>query len=122
MTIAEKINTQRIIEFENEFDLETFDKFIEEEISQKHYVNIGLREESAFDIYLKNKTQYKGWKSESKWLTFAKELKCYIWSTNCQIPQKFANLVEKHLRGQGLKVSYKGACGYATYDIMEVTI
>lgn len=123
MTIAEKIKNKRIIEFKNEFDLETFDKFIEEEITKKHYVEIGIRDERPFDSsYFKNQPQYNGWKSESKWLTFAEGYEAYIWTTNCQIPQKFAQLVASHLRSQGLKVCFGGACGYATYDIIEVTI
>ena len=123
MTIAEKINNQRIREFENDFDFETFDEFILEEISKKHYVNIALEDERPFDNgYFKNVPQYNGWESKSKWLTFAKGYESYIWTTNCQIPQKFEQLVFNHLIAQGLKVCYRGACGYATFDIIEVTI
>lgn len=122
MTIAEKINAQRASEFEKEFDLETFDRFVEEQVSKHHSVTIGLCSERNFDGYLQGKRQCKNWNSNSKWLTFADGYDCYVWSTNCQIPQKFVPFVMKHLREQGLRVNQKGACGYATYDIIEVTM
>lgn len=123
MTIAERIDAQRATEFEQEFDLETLDKFVEEQISKYHYVEIGLSSEWQFENgYLKNEKQFKDWFSKSKWLSFADGYECYIWTTYCQIPQKFAKFVEIHLRKQGFKVGYRGACGYATYDIMEVKL
>lgn len=122
MTIAERINAQRASEFEKEFDLKTFDEFIEEQISKFHSVEIGLCGESCFNGYLQEKRQFKDWSSDSKWLTFAKDYECYIWRTNCQIPQKFANLVISHLQKQGLHTHQKGACGYDTYDVISVTL
>ena len=29
---------------------------------------------------------------------------------------------KKHLREQGLRTTLKGACGYETYDVMEITL
>lgn len=88
MTIAKRINAQRANEFEKEFDLETFDRFIEEQIGKYHSVDIGLCRECEFNGYLQGKKQYKDWSSDSKWLTFADGYECYVWRTNCQIPQK----------------------------------
>jgi hypothetical protein len=122
MTIAERINDARKSEFEKEFDLDTFNAFIEEHVSKNHHVTIGLEGERCFDTYLHNKQQYRDWESDSKWLAFAEGHRCYVWSTNCQIPQKFVKDVQKHLHGQGLRTTLKGACGYETYDVMEVTL
>lgn len=122
MTIAEKINATRSTEFENEFDLKTFDAFIEEYVSKFHHVTIGLESEWCFEQYLHNKRQHKDWKSDSKWLAFADGHDCYVWSTNCQIPQKFVKDVLKHLHEQGLRTTLKGACGYGTYDVIAVAL
>jgi hypothetical protein len=122
MTIAEKINAQRASEFEKEFDLETFDRFVEEQVSNHHSVTIGLCSEWLFDDYLQHQRQFKDWYSNSKWLTFANAYRCYVWNTNCQIPQKFMPFVIRHLQEQGLRVNQKGACGYATYDVIEIKL
>lgn len=122
MTIAERINNSRSTEFENEFDLKTFDAFIEEHVSKFHSVTIGLVREWLFDNYLHNERQYKNWKSDSKWLAFAYGYDCYVWSTNIQIPRKFERDIEKHLHEQGLKITKRGSCGYDKYDVMVVTL
>ena len=122
MTIRERISAQREQEFLEEFDLKTFDHYVEEMITKYHHVTIGLENDNCFDGYLKNKKQKDNWSSGSKWLTFAYDHNCYVWSTSCQIPRKFVENVKKHLREQGLRTTLKGACGYETYDVMEITL
>lgn len=120
MTIAERIRNDFKNEFENEFDFETFDVFVEDRLRRFGSVNIGIRSDLEFESYLHTKKQVL--KSNSKWLAFAKDFDCYVWITNCQIPQKFSNLVADYLRKQGLRVSMGGACGYDTYNVISVAL
>ena len=120
MTIAERIRNDFKNEFENEFDFETFDVFVEDRLRRFGSVDIGIRSDREFESYLHTKPQVL--KSNSKWLAFAKNYDCYVWTTNCQIPQKFVNLVISHLQKQGLHTSKKGACGYDTYNVISVTL
>lgn len=120
MTIAEKINAERRDEFK-EFDLETFDSFVEDRIRQFSHVTIGIEFDSRFESgSVKRGRQLR--ETQSKWLAFSGGYKCYIWDTDCQIPQKFVNQVCAHLNAQGLKTSLCGACGYSTYDVIKVTL
>jgi len=108
-------------EFIKEFDTETLDAFVVDEIKKRGYAHIGLVPDSLFESdYVRNKKQVR--ESNCKWLTFAEWYKCYIWETNCQIPRKFANAVENHLLHEGLGISYRGACGYDDWNIMVVTL
>lgn len=120
MTIAERIKNDFESEFKNEFDFKNFDAFVENELRKFGSVDIGIRFDWEFESYLHKKTQVL--KSNSKWLAFAKNYDCYVWTTSCQIPQKFANLVISHLQKQGLRTCQKGACGYDTYDVISVTL
>ena len=120
MTIAERIRNDFKNEFENEFDFETFDAFVEDRLRRFGSVDIGIRSDSEFKSYLHTKEQVL--KSNSKWLAFAKDYDCYVWTTNCQIPQKFVDLVISHLQKQGLYTSKNGACGYDTYNVISVTL
>lgn len=120
MTIAEKINSERRDEFK-EFDLETFDSFVEDRIRQFGHVTIGIEYDSRFERgVMKGGKQVRH--TESKWLAFSAGYSCYIWNTDCQIPQKFVRQITAHLNEQGLKTSLCGACGYDTYDVIKVTL
>lgn len=116
-TIAERINNNRKSEFDKEFDKGAFLEFVEEQISKFGYVEIGIEQDRWFECgTMKNEVQVK--KTDCKWLSFARWYKCYIWNTDCQIPQKFVNCVKSLLQQQGLKTNCKGACGYEEYDII----
>ena len=120
MTIAEKINQERRDEFK-EFDLKTFDEYVEDQIRERSHVTIGIEYDSRFESgSVKRGRQLR--ETKSKWLAFSVGYNCYIWNTDCQIPQKFVNQVCAHLNAQGLKTSLSGACGYDTYDVIKVTI
>lgn len=122
-TLAEQIKQERQSRFKEEFDLETLDKYVVEQIKRCGNVHIGLLYDSAFESgYIKQKSQKNDWSSDSKWLAFADWYECYVWRTNCQIPHQFEDLVEAHLRSQGFNVTYRGACGYDKWDIMVVTL
>lgn len=119
--LADQIRNERTEEFIKEFDTETFDAFVVDEIKKRGYAHIGLVHDSLFNSdYLRNKKQVR--ESNCKWLTFAEWYECYIWKTDCQIPQKFADAIECHLHCEGFNVTYRGACGYDTWDIMVVTL
>lgn len=120
MTIAEKINTERRDEFK-EFDLDAFDSFVEDRIRQFSHVTIGIEFDSRFESgSVKQGRQLR--ETQSKWLAFSGGYKCYVWNTDCQIPQKFVNQIVAHLNEQGLRTSLCGACGYSTYDVIKVTL
>lgn len=120
MTIAEKINAERRDEFK-EFDLETFDGFVEDRIRQFGHVTIGIEYDSHFESgSVKRGRQLR--ETKSKWLAFSSGYKCYVWDTYCQIPQKFVNQIVAHLNEQGLRTNLCGACGYSTYDVIKVTL
>lgn len=119
--LADQIRNERTEEFIKEFDTEVFDAFVVDEIKRRGYAHIGLVHDSLFNgDYLRNKKQVR--ESNYKLLTFAEWYKCYIWDTNCQIPQKFSDAVEIHLRNEGFNITYRGACGYDEWDIMVVTL
>ena len=120
MTIEEKINTERRYEFK-EFDLETFDSFVEDRIRQFCHVTIGIEYDRCFESgSVKRGRQLR--ETKSKWLAFSGGYECYIWYTECQIPQKFVNQIVDHLNEQGLRTNLCGACGYSTYDVIKVTL
>ena len=120
-TLAEQIRCERTEEFIKDFDTETFDAFVVNEIKKRGYAHIGIVHDSLFNSdYLRKKKQVM--QSNCKWLTFAEWYECYIWKTDCQIPQKFYDAVEKHLRTEGFSITYRGACGYDSWDIMVVTL
>lgn len=120
MTIAEKINAERRDEFK-EFDLEAFDSFVEDRLREFSHVTIGIEYDRCFESgSVKQGRQLR--ETQSKWLAFSSGYKCYIWNTDCQIPQKFVNQIVAHLNEQGLRTSLCGACGYSTYDVIKVTM
>ena len=120
MTIAEKINAERRDEFK-EFDLEAFDSFVEDRLREFSHVTIGIEYDRFFESgSVKQGRQLR--ETKSKWLAFSSGYTCYIWNTNCQIPQKFVNQIVAHLNEQGLRTNLCGACGYSTYDVIKVTI
>lgn len=120
MTIAEKINQERRDEFK-EFDLETFDSFVEDQIRERSHVTIGIEYDRCFESgSVKRGRQLR--ETKSKWLAFSGGYECYIWHTDCQIPQKFVNQIVAHLNEQGLRTNLCGACGYSTYDVIKVTL
>lgn len=120
MTIAERIKNDFEGEFKNEFDFKNFEDFILDRLRRFGWVDIGICSDWEFETYLHKKRQVHC--SNSKWLAFAKDYDCYVWTTNCQIPQKFCNLIVTYLQSQGLHTNLKGACGYATYDVISVTL
>lgn len=116
-TIAERIRGNRISDFD-EFDKVAFLNFVEEQVSRFGYVEIGIDYDRLFtDGYIKSRGK-QVMKTDSKWLSFTEDYKCYIWRTNCQIPQKFVWDVDQLLISEGLHTSKKGACGYDTYDVI----
>lgn len=120
MTIAERINSERRDEFK-EFDLETFDSFVEERIREFSHVTIGIAQDRCFESgYVKRGRQLR--ETKSKWLAFSAGYSCYVWNTDCQIPQKFVNQIKAHLNEQGLRTNLCVACGYSTYDVIKVTL
>ena len=120
MTIAERINSERRDEFK-EFDLETFDSFVEDRIRQFGHVTIGIEYDSRFENGdVKRGRQLR--ETKSKWLAFSPSYSCYVWNTDCQVPQKFVNQIKAHLNEQGLRTNLCGACGYSTYDVIKVTL
>lgn len=121
MTIAERINSERRDEFK-EFDLKTFDEYVEDQIRKRSHVTIGIEYDSRFESGSIKQRGRQIRETSSKWLAFSGGYECYIWRTDCQIPQKFVNQVCAHLNAQGLKTSLCGACGYDTYDVIKVTI
>ena len=121
MTIAEKINAERRDEFK-EFDLKTFDEYVEDRISERSHVIIGIECDRCFESGSIKQRGRQIRETSSKWLAFSGGYECYIWRTDCQIPQKFVNQVCAHLNAQGLKTSLCGACGYDTYDVIKVTM
>ena len=117
-TIAEKIRNQRLVEFESEFDLNALMCFVEKQLSRFGYVEIGICHERLFeDDYLK-RCYNQVMMSDCKWLSFADGYECYVWRTQCQIPQKFVQIVKSKLSEQGLSVFCKGAGGYDEYDVI----
>ena len=121
MTNAEKINAERRDEFK-EFDLKTFDEYVEDRIRERSHVIIGIECDRCFESGSVKQRGRQIRETSSKWLAFSGGYECYIWRTDCQIPQKFVNQVCAHLNAQGLKTSLCGACGYDTYDVIKVTM
>ena len=120
-TLAEQIRNERTEEFIKEFDMDALDAFVVDEIKLRGYAHIGLCYEHVFESgYLKKKKQVRN--TECKWLAFADWYECYIWRTSCQIPHKFSDAVEIHLRNEGFNITYRGACGYDKWNIMVVTL
>ena len=130
MTIAEKIRMKRECDFDTEFDIAQFGEYLEKYFSKYHSLTIGICSDSSFNSYLHQKRQsftrkhleFLTPKRFCKWIAYAESYECYVWSTNIQIPQKFVNNIINYLKEQGFRCSQKGACGYSTYDVIEVTL
>lgn len=115
-TIAERIKNDRLADFEANFDKGTFLGYVEEQIRKFGHIEIGI----VYDSWILDiKKDYKQVKqTDCDWLSFGKDYKCYIWRTDCQIPQKFVSFVMDELAKQGLQTYCKGACGYDEYDLI----
>ena len=126
-TIAERIKGDAAISFKENFDLDVFLKYVEDELRSYRHVDIGIIRAYGFGScsnYMKSKAQYRGgeYATNMPYPTFAKNHECYVWKTDCQIPHQFVDNVIGELHKQGLRTSQKGACGYDTYDVISVTL
>lgn len=118
MSIKEKIKQQ----FVADFDLDILLKFVEDKLTKRGEVNIGLvydRENSR----LKDKLfQTEGYSTSKKWPTFARANDHFYWTADCQIPHQLVPYVKKKLAEQGLNTKCRGLCGYDTYAVIAVTL
>ena len=126
-TIAERIKADTAISFKENFDLDVFLRYVEDNLSRCRRVNIGIILDYSFGTwsnYMKRRAQYSEgeYVTDMPYPTFAKDFKCYIWNTNCQIPHQFVDNVIGELHKQGLRTTQKGACGYDIYDVISVTL
>jgi hypothetical protein len=113
MTIRERITEQRKREFEEQFDLATFEKYVESMVSRFGYVKIALCDDNKFENgSLKSVGQFEQWSSPCTWLAFARGYEHCGERTNCQAPARFCERIGVYLNSQGLSVSFRGNLAY----------
>lgn len=100
------------LEFNDEFDFEAFDNYINDFFVTKrmNHLEIGLDDDYRF----KNKP--------NRILSFIGGHTNYIWTTNIQVNRRFISCVEKYLHDHGFSTTKKGACGYEEKDVLVVSI
>ena len=98
--------------FNEEFDFEAFDNYINDFFVTKrsNHLGIGLDDDYRF----KN--------TPNRILSFIKGHTNYIWTTNIQVNRRFVSCVEKYLHDHGFSTTKKGACGYEEKDVLVVSI
>lgn len=118
MISADTIRERNSDEFQNTFDFEAFDKFVEDYFVNKkrNHLYIGL----DYDSSVRSLAIKQG--RSCKTLAFEKGHKHYIWKADIQIAYSIVPNIEKYLNEHGFKTNQKGACGYDNYDIMVVSI
>lgn len=99
-------------EFNDEFDFEAFDNYINDFFVTKrsNHLEIGLDDDYRFKNTL------------NRILSFIKGHTNYIWTTNIQVNRRFVPCVEKYLHDHGFSTTKKGACGYEEKDVLVVSI
>lgn len=99
-------------EFNEEFDFEAFDNYINDFFVTKrmNHLEIGLDDDYRF----KN--------TPNRILSFIGGHTNYIWTTNIQVNRRFISCVEKYLHDHGFSTTKKGACGYEEKDVLVVSI
>lgn len=126
-TIAERIKGDATISFKENFDLDVFLRYVEDELSKYRHVDIGIIR--SYDFSSCSKKMKSMWQygkdvyvTDMLYPTFANGYQCYVWNTDCQIPHQFVDNVIDELHKQGLRTTQKGACGYDIYDVISVTL
>lgn len=99
-------------EFNEEFDFEAFDNYINDFFvtKRRNHLEIGLDDDYRF----KN--------TPNRILSFIGGHTNYIWTTNIQVNRRFVSCVEKYLHDHGFSTTKKGACGYEEKDVLVVSI
>ena len=118
MSIKEKIEQQFIADF----DLDILLKFVEDKLTKRGEVNIGLVYDRENSRLKNNPFQTEGYSTSKKWPTFARTNNHFYWTADCQIPHQLVPYVKKKLIEQGLNTKCKGCCGCDAYDVMVVTL
>lgn len=99
-------------EFNEEFDFEAFDNYINDFFvtKRRNHLEIGMDDDYRF----KN--------TPNRILSFIGGHTNYIWTTNIQVNRRFVSCVEKYLHDHGFSTTKKGACGYEEKDVLVVSI
>ena len=108
MLNANSIREDITKEFQENFDFEKFDNYINDYFINKkeRTLNIGLEYDQFFKKGIPN-------------IGYGKE---YIWETGIQVPNRYQRQVEEYLRNAGFNaISYK-APGFDDWDIIKVSI
>lgn len=122
-TLGDKLRNEKNADFNRDFDLDTFARFIEDRLRENNSVIVGICPDWMFER--ETLTKYcrvpARWTS-NKWLTFVNGYTCGYWNSACQIPLKFHKEVNKWLREQGLTTKLKGLAGFEDYDVIVVSL
>lgn len=108
MLNANEIRDSITKEFQEKFDFEKFDNYLNDYFinQKKNHLQIGLE----YDGHFKNGIPNIGYGHE------------YIWDTKIQVPTRYYSQVRKYLEDSGFKTSPSGAPGYKDWDIITVSL
>lgn len=105
MINTRELQDNKTKEFYETFNFEVFDSYITEKLKKNNYVEIGV----DYDYRFKN-SPFKNLN-----IGYAKN---YIWETGIQVHISIWKEVFDYLKGCGLLVSWKKACGYEDPDVI----